>query len=204
MLHVDNVDTHEERRLEASRDMAITHRVALAPREHAVAASHARLAAQFLKELRLRDPDGSRLARVTDVGAVASEAAEQAVDTAETWTEHLGGFYDAAAVGRVLARGGRPLSRQAVHKRRGLLALTTGSGRVVYPVFQFAGPSPLPGLDALQQIVPEALASRWTLASWLVSPRQAWGGQSPVQLLREGDVERVLAAARDWSGALAA
>lgn len=174
------------------------------PREHAVAPSHARLAARFLQELRLRDPDGSRLAKVTDVGAVASEAAEQAVDTADTWTDHLGGFYDATAVARVLARGRRPLSRQAVHQRKGLLALTTGSGRVVYPVFQFAGHSPLPGLDAIQDVVPEELASRWTLASWLVGPRPAWGGQSPVELLREGDVGRVLAAARDWAAALAA
>lgn len=172
--------------------------------EYLVAPSHARLVSRFIQELRLRDPDGSRLGNVTDVDGVASEAAEQAVDTADTWTEHLGGFYDAAAVGKVLSRDGRPLSRQAVHKRKGLLALGTGSGRVVYPVFQFVGHGPLPGLDAIQQVLPEMLVSRWTLASWLMSPRPAWDGQSPVQLLREGSVEPVLAAARDWAVALSA
>jgi len=179
-------------------------RIKLGSTEYTLDPSHARFVTRFLQELRLRDPDGSRLGKVTDVGSVASEAAEQAVDTADSWTEHLGGFYDAAAVGKVLSRGGQPVSRQAVHKRKGLLALTTGSGRVMYPVFQFAGHSPLPGLEAIQQVVPEALVSRWTLASWLVSPQPTLAGQTPVQLLREGSVEPVLTAARDWAGALSA
>src|SRR5947209_14040897 len=117
--------------------------------EYTVDPSTARFFASFLRELRLRDPDGSRLGKVTDVESIASEAAEQAVDTADSWTEHLGGFYDASAVGKVLSRGGQPVSRQAVHKRKGLLALATGSGRVVYPVFQFVGHSPLPGLEEI-------------------------------------------------------
>ncbi|RBY78960.1 hypothetical protein DQ238_11320 [Geodermatophilus sp. TF02-6] len=170
----------------------------------AVPASHARLAESLLQELQLRDPDGSRLGQVTDLAVLAARAADSALDTAEAWTEHLGGFYDATTVGRLLSRGGRPVSRQAVHKRKGLLALTTGSGRVVYPAFQFVGGGVLPGLDAVQRAVPEELASRWTLASWLVTPQPQLDGQSPVQLLREGSVAPVLTAARDLASSLAA
>jgi hypothetical protein len=165
---------------------------------------HARFGEQFLAELRLRDPDGSRMARITDLAAVAGQVAERALDTADTWTEHLGGFYDANGVAALLSRGRAPLSRQAVHKRKGLLALTTGSGRVVYPTFQFVADGVLPGLDAVQEAVPEELASRWTLASWLVSPQPDLDGQTPVEALREGRVAPVVSAARQWAAALAA
>jgi hypothetical protein len=54
-----------------------------------------------------------------------------------------------------------------VSKRR-LLALTTGSGRVVYPAFQFTAQrgAGLPGVVATST----TLVSPWTVASWLVSP----------------------------------
>lgn len=159
---------------------------------------------QLLRELVLRDPDGAALAKVGDPGAAARGAVDHVLDSAERWTDHLGGFYDVEGVRRLLSRSGRPVSKQAVSKRRGLLALTTGSGRVVYPQFQFAGGGPLPGLDAVLREVPEHLVSRWTLASWLVSPQPDLGGDAPVQLLREGVDGAVLVAARDWARALAA
>lgn len=157
---------------------------------------------QLLRELVLRDPDGAALARV-DAGAAARGAVDHVLDSAERWADHLGGFYDVEGVRRLLSRSGRLVSKQAVSKRRGLLALTTGSGRVVYPTFQFSGGSPLPGLDAVLREVPESLVSRWTLASWLVSPQPDLGA-TPVQLLREGAGDVVVAAARGWARALAA
>lgn len=169
---------------------------------HATGA-HRSFVEELVRELVLRDPDGAALARV-DAGAAARSAVDHVLDSARTWTDHLGGFYDVDGVRRVLARSGRPVSKQAVSKRRGLLALTTGSGRVVYPVFQFSGGSPLPGLDAVLREVPEPLVSRWTLASWLVSPQPELDGALPVQLLREGSGDVVAAAARDWARALAA
>lgn len=162
---------------------------------------------QLLRELVLRDPDGAALARV-DAGAAARGAVDLVLDSVldpgQRWTDHLGGFYDVDGVRRLLSRSGRLISKQAVSKRRGLLALTTGSGRVVYPTFQFSGGSPLPGLDAVLREVPEQLVSRWTLASWLVSPQPDLDGAAPVQLLREGAGDLVVAAARDWARALAA
>lgn len=158
------------------------------------------LAAELLR----RDPRGHALDRVEDPEALARQAAERAVDTAAAWVHHLGPMYDVEGVRHLLARNGVPVSRQAVSKRRGLLALPTGSGRVIYPAFQFSGAGPLPGLDAVLDALPAALASRWTVASWLVSPQVDLRGDSPVSLLTEGSAVAVLSAARSWARSLAA
>lgn len=60
------------------------------------------------------------------------------VDPAATWDEHLWGFYDVDGARHLLSSAGRLITKQAVSKRRGLLALTTESGWVVYLIFQFA------------------------------------------------------------------
>jgi hypothetical protein len=55
--------------------------------------------------------------------------------------------------------------------------------------------------------VPEALVSRWTLASWLVGPDAELDGERPIDVLQEGAPEGrtvLLAAARRWAAALAA
>nr|WP_231126459.1 antitoxin Xre/MbcA/ParS toxin-binding domain-containing protein [Motilibacter aurantiacus] len=158
----------------------------------------------MIAELLLRDPDGSRLDRVDDPDALARETAGRVVDTAAAWEAHLGAFYDVEGVRTLLSRGGRLISKQAVSKRKGLLALTTGSGRVVYPRFQFADGAPLAGLDDVLAELPEPLVSRWTVASWLVSPQPALDGERPVDVLREGSPAPVAAAARGWARSLAA
>lgn len=170
----------------------------------AVPASHRRFLADLAAELAVRDPDGSRLRRVDDPHALAREAAEQAVDTAAIWHEHLGAFYDVEGVRRLLGRSGRPVSKQAVSKRRGLLALRTGSGRVVYPSFQFRDGGPLAGIEQVLAVLPEVLVSRWTVASWLVSPQPDLDGDRPLDVLAAGHIEPVTDAARAWAAALAA
>jgi hypothetical protein len=138
---------------------------------------------------------------------MARDAAQHVLDTAPTWVEHLGAFYDTDGVQKLLSRHGTPISRQAVHKRRGLLALTTGSGQVVYPAFQFDGQRPVPGLALVLDALPESVVSRWTVASWLVSPEADVDGERPVDVLRdqgpEGQVA-VLGAARRWAAQLGA
>lgn len=153
-------------------------------------------------ELVLRDPQGSVLARVEDPALLARQAADRAVSSAETWVEHLGPMYDVDGVRRLLGRPGAPVSRQAVSKRRGLLALTTGSGRVVYPAFQFVGGSPLPDLAQVLAALPETVVSRWTVAAWLVSTEPTLDDARPVDLLAAGQVEPVLRAAHDWASLL--
>ncbi len=159
-----------------------------------------RLAAELL----LRDPDGSRFAAVDDPQLLAREAADRAVDAAQAWIEHLGPMYDVDGVRQLLGRSGTPVSRQAVSKRRGLLALATGSGRVVYPAFQFSGGSPVARLSHVLDVLPEHLVSRWTVASWLVSAEPELEDERPIDVLAYGRSEPVVGAARRWATALAA
>ena len=93
-----------------------------------------------------------------------------------------------------------------MHKRKGLPALTTSSGRVVYPAFQFRGRTLAPGLARVLEALPEDLVSRWTVASWLVSPETDLGGDAPIEVLFDADpagVDAVARVARAWAGNLA-
>jgi hypothetical protein len=159
---------------------------------------------QLRQELLLRDPDGRLLTGVDDPARLARIVAEQTVDTARAWVEHLGPVYDVEGVRRLLGGSGAPVSRQAVSKRRGLLALTTGSGRVVYPAFQFRGGAPVAGLAQVLDVLPEALISRWSVASWLVSHEVELNDERPIDVLAYGHVDTAVAAARSWATALVA
>jgi hypothetical protein len=120
--------------------------------------------------------------------------------------KQLGAFYDAEGVRALLARAGAPVTRQAVSKRKSLLAVTTGSGRVVYPAFQFQGRTPISGLGKVLEVLPETLVSRWTVASWLTSPEVALDGERPIDVLaNDGPAgrRRVAEVAARWSAQLA-
>jgi hypothetical protein len=164
------------------------------------AASHALLLDAFARELALRDPDGSRSAGVSDSSSVVEQAVERMLSTSAAWSEQLGPVYDTAGVMAILG-----VTRQAVSKRR-LLALTTSSGRAVYPAFQFTGSGVVPGLAAALSILesPEVGVSPWTVASWLVSPAGELDEATPIQMLTAGEFEAVSALARQWARALAA
>lgn len=105
----------------------------------------------------------------------AAPTADGAEDPAAVWAEHLGGFYDAAAVAAMLERGGADITDPRRPSPR-LLALTTGTGQVVYPAFQFRDRQPAPGLDAVLAEVPADRISPWTVASWLCCPEADLGG----------------------------
>ena len=158
----------------------------------------------FEREVRQRDPDGYAVARLEDVEDTAAAAARLAVGSGEQWREHLGGFYDTPTVRRILGSVEQPVSKQAVSKRRGLLALRTGSHRVVYPSFQFVDGRLVEGLDEVLEVLPEPLVSPWTVASWLVSENPELDGERPIAVLAEGQKAPVVAAARSWARALAA
>ncbi len=167
--------------------------------------AHEKLANAFLLELLRRDPDGS-LSRAIEIDQAAALAADTVLDPAVFWIERLGAFYDTEAVRSILARDGEPVSRQAVHKRKGLLALTTGNGRVVYPALQFRGRRPAPGLARVLDQLPEEHVSRWTVASWLVSPEADLEGERPIDVLFDedpGGIDAVVQVARNWAAQLA-
>jgi len=177
---------------------------AVGSRRGRLTVAHRQIVDAIAAELVLRDPDGRQLLRIAEPEQVARDIAERILDTSRAWQEHLGPMYDVDGVRVVLAHGGRPISKQAVSKRKNLLALTTGSGRVVYPQFQFVGRTVVPGLADVLSAVPESLVSRWTLASWLVSAEPDLEGDRPIDVLRQGHRDRVADVARRWADSLAA
>lgn len=190
--------------LESSRG-ASTVKKPTATREGAIPKSHQVLAQWLLQELSVRDPDGRRL-NETDLNQAAALAAERILGPSLLWVKKLGAFYDTEGVRSLLAREGEPITRQAVSKRKGLLVLTTGSGRVVYPAFQFDGRRLIDGLDKVLAALPEDLISRWTVASWLASPEAALDGERPIDVLANDGAagrDRVAQVAVQWAAKLA-
>jgi hypothetical protein len=126
------------------------------------------------------------------------ERAGLAAAAGALWTDHAGPFLDTEGVTALLDG----VSKQAVSQRvrgRRLLALETGSGRLVYPLWQFQDGAPLPGLAEVLATAgydPERPTTGWTVASWLATDDPELGG-APRALLAAGRLEPVLAAARD-------
>ncbi len=164
--------------------------------------AHHSIATEFERNLDTFDPDGTL--RAVNVAVSARTAAAAVIGWADLWDEHIGPFYTADHVRTLLAVGDRPVSRQAVAQRTNLLALTTGSGRVVYPAFQFRTSSIPEGLGTVLEILDEELVSRWTVASWLVTPNKEFDDEAPLELLEAGMVEPVVTAALRWASNLAA
>lgn len=117
------------------------------------------------------------------------------------WADQLGPVYDTAGVAALL--GG--VTKQAVSdrvSRHRLLALRTGSGRLVYPAFQFNGHDVTPGLaEVLATVHPDAV-SAWTVASWLTTPDPALRRRTPIEALHDGAIDDVLVAAVDVADGL--
>lgn len=113
------------------------------------------------------------------------------------WAEQIGPAYTATQVAKLLG-----VSRQAVGQRRGLLRLEQRDGRVAYPVFQFDGAAVLSGLSEVVVELTPAVATQWTIASWLTSPNAELDDLPPHEVLRRGERSRVLRAARGFAVAL--
>lgn len=135
-----------------------------------------------------------------DPAEAGRRAALKAVSGA-MWTNSVGPFYDTEAV--MLLLGG--VSKQAVNdrvRRHRLLALRTGSGRLVYPAAQFHDERVVDGLgDVLDVLVPDNTEA-WMVASWLATPDPELGDRAPFEALRAGAIDDVLGAARELAGAL--
>jgi len=115
------------------------------------------------------------------------------------WAEQLGPVYRQSDVARLLRK-----TKQAVSADSGLLRLEMRSGQLGYPVFQFDGRGVLRGVPEVVRTLTPAVASSWTIASWLTSPQPAWQGARPLDRLRSGEVDDVAAAARRMALSLAA
>lgn len=119
------------------------------------------------------------------------------------WQEHLGDMYDADSVINLLSELDPSVNLEALINNNGILALTTDSGQIVYPAFQFENGKVMDGLVEVLELLPEDLVSRWTLASWLVSEEPALHS-FPITALQLGKQDEVIAIVRNWSKTLEA
>ncbi len=127
-------------------------------------------------------------------------AALKAVSGA-VWTDAIGPFYDTEGVMALL--GG--VSKQAVNdrvRRHRLLALRTGSGRLVYPTAQFVDEQVVPGLGVVLDVLLPDDTEAWLVASWLTTADPDLGDRTPVSALRDGDLDGVVTAAHQVAASL--
>lgn len=104
-----------------------------------------------------------------------------------------GGVLGASEVAEILG-----ISRQAVNKRvqaKTLFALQTPRHGMSFPAWQLVDGDVLPGLSAVLKSLDPTLGPWMTLA-FFVEGHVALDGRSPLQALRDGDLEAVLRAAR--------
>jgi hypothetical protein len=118
-------------------------------------------------------------------------------DDDQTWAALLGPAYSVEQVATLLG-----ITPQAVSQRPGLLRLQQRDGYSAYPVFQFDGDAILPGVEQVVLELTDAVATTWTIASWLQSPDADLGGRRPHEELVRGNVTTVVTAARQWAAAL--
>ena len=123
---------------------------------------------------------------------LAADADDQA------WVCQLGAALTGATVAKMLN-----VSPQAISSNKGLLRLRMRSGRVGYPVLQFKGRRPIDGLGDIVRLLAPVVSTDWTIASWLTSPNADLGGDTPIEVLRNGRRrESVKVAARRFAAAL--
>ena len=104
-----------------------------------------------------------------------------------------GGTYNQEQV-RDLLNG---ITRQALEKRvreGSVLAVPGPSNRRRYPAVQFMQDGPIAGLKDVRDALPTR--NPWAVLNFLIHPDPRLSGSKPINVLRNGDVPRVVAAAR--------
>jgi hypothetical protein len=98
-----------------------------------------------------------------------------------------------AEVNELLAAG----SRQTVHDRlqAGTLLKILDQGKWRFPLWQFDADGPNGVIDGLAQVLQALQVSNLAKARWLQQPNPVFGGSTPLDLLRHGRLEDVLAEA---------
>lgn len=158
--------------------------------------AHGRVVASFARSLEALDADGRVIA--SDNPDQLGHAAAAHVVAVFRWSAQLGPCYGEETVVQLLGPGSEPL----LATEPGVLALTTGSGQVVYPAFQFGVRGLVDGFGEILAILRQAHVSLWTSASWLTSPDAELGGLTPIDALRHGRREEVRVAAGHWASAV--
>lgn len=131
--------------------------------------------------------DLRRLAQRASAPAVALARRVLEQDVADAaWAIQVGPALSQGDVAILLGK-----SEQAVSKDPHLLRIRNRDGRPVYPVMQFDGRRPLPGLSEVLAVLYDALEPL-TIASWLTAPQRSLAGARPLDVLRDGQPSSAL------------
>ena len=117
----------------------------------------------------------------------------EGIEIAEADLKEAGGAFDLEEVRKLL----HGVSRQAVEKRvkdGSLLAVPGPSNRRRYPTMQFARDGLVSGLKEVQEALPTR--NPWAVLNFFIRPDDRLDGRTPIDVLRQGDVDLVVAAAR--------
>ncbi len=116
------------------------------------------------------------------------------------WERELGPTVTTSQVSELLR-----CSRQAVNERvhrHTILALKAPTG-YVFPLFQFAGSGePVAGISKVLRAFSDAVGTPHTIAAWLVAPEPELGGKAPIETLKRGEADPVVAAAEHYAARL--
>jgi len=127
-------------------------------------------------------------------GDELAQARLRGLDASKKRVEAVSGFLDGAGVAQLLG-----MTTAAVHKRykaHQLLGIREEKRRIGYPGFQFDGGRVVRDLPAVLQALSDGGVDEWAQLRFLAGANARLGGRSPMDALRAGDGERVLAAAR--------
>lgn len=116
------------------------------------------------------------------------------VEAQQALLKAAGGLMTSEEVGRTLA-----LTRQAIDKRRQankLIAISQGQHRFGYPACQLNEKGPIPGLEPMLEALGQL--DGWMQLTFLLTPNTLLADRSPIDLLREGRVAPVIAAAESF------
>ncbi len=109
------------------------------------------------------------------------------------WAAQVGPSLTQADAARLLGK-----SEQATSKDPRLLRVKTRSGRVAYPVVQFDGRTVLAGLGEVLAVLDD-VADPLTASAWLTGTQPSLSDRRPVDALRDGDADAVVALARRFA-----
>jgi hypothetical protein len=127
-------------------------------------------------------------------GSELARAYLRGLDARHALITTAGGMLDGSDVAKLLG-----MTPAGVHKRYQagqLLGIREEKRRICYPAVQFDGPRVVRDLPRLLAALAENETDEWSQLRFLAGSSARLGGRSPVQALKAGGVEEVLAAAR--------
>lgn len=123
-----------------------------------------------------------------------AQARVRGVEALKKLTDAAGGFLDGRQVARLLG-----MTPAGVHKRlksRQLLGVPRGKRGIGYPALQFDGAAVVRDLPLVLRVLDDSGLDPWAQLRFLAGKNTRLNGRAPVDALKSGELEKVLAAAR--------